>query len=191
MATPTNTPTPTPLPAENTPGKVTGGGTIGGKKASAPSTFGFAISYQAGDPAPAGNLSYVDHNVRLSLLATSFDHLVIEGSHARFSGTAILIFTYQQDSLLNRIRARTRFTGPAVTTKIQSVPFEVQVDDLGEPGKADTFTINVRAPNGYSAGGVLTGGNITIHALVPQTRTMPATWVFRFVRSFLSGYFTP
>jgi hypothetical protein len=146
----------------NTPGKVSGGGTLGGKRG-AKSTFGFAISYRAGDSTPMGNVTYVDHDTRLSLLATSFDHLVIEGSHARFTGTATLTFTYYKNSPLNRMKSRARFTSTAMAARVQSVQFEIEVDDLGEPGKGDTFTIRVLAPNGYNAGGALTGGNITIH----------------------------
>ena len=40
------------------------------------------------------------------------------------------------------------------------VEFLLEVDDLGEPGRSDTFRISWP---GYVAGGVLNGGNIQIH----------------------------
>jgi len=136
------------MPTGSTPGKVTGGGAIGAKKGSVKGTFGFAISYLAGSSAPRGHLIYVDHGARFVLMATSFDQLVVEGSHARFTGTAML-------GNMRRVR------------------FEVEVDDLSKLGSADTFTIKVLEPNGYSAGSVLTRGNITIHSkreLHPEPR---------------------
>ncbi len=145
-ATSTNTPTatstatPTNTPPSNTPGKVTGGGAIGAIKGGVKGTFGFVISYLAGAPAPRGNLIYVDHGRRLLLVATFFDRLVIQGTHAKFTGAAMLI-----QNGLRRVR------------------FEVEVDDRSELRAKDTFTIRLLPPNGYEAGGILTGGNITIH----------------------------
>jgi hypothetical protein len=39
------------------------------------------------------------------------------------------------------------------------VPFTVKVEDMGEPGSADTFTITFQA---YVASGVLLRGNIQV-----------------------------
>jgi hypothetical protein len=138
--TPTNTPTstPTPTPLSNTPGKVTGGGMIGSDKESSKITFGFTINYREGDSAPTGNLTYQDHTANLRLKATSFDLLMIEGSHAWFTGTGMM-----NDG--------------------QMVGFTVEVNALGKLGLGDTFDISILAMNGYSAGGTLAGGNITIH----------------------------
>jgi hypothetical protein len=44
-----------------------------------------------------------------------------------------------------------------------STTYRIDVDDLAEPGRgADTFRI--QTASGYTAGGVLTRGNIQIHA---------------------------
>ena len=62
--------------------------------------------------------------------------LVVAGTHATFSGNA----------------------------EINGAPtmYHIDVDDLGEPGTLrDTFKIVT--DSGYSAAGVLTGGNIQIH----------------------------
>jgi hypothetical protein len=40
------------------------------------------------------------------------------------------------------------------------VRFFVEVEDLGEPGRADTFRIVLQ--DGYAAGGVLLKGNIEV-----------------------------
>src|SRR5574341_1118852 len=131
----TPTPTSTSAPMANTPGKVTGGGTIGSKKGGAKATFGFTVNYSEGDSAPKGNLTYQDHETDLRLSAASFDLLVIEGTHARFTGTAIV-------------------------NDRQEVRFEVEIDDLSQLASSDTFTIKIPAMDGYTAGGVLTGGNL-------------------------------
>jgi hypothetical protein len=136
--TPTNTPTntPTPTPPLNTPGKVTGGGNI--DLSSGKATFGFVVQYDAGDESPSGNLTFMDHSAKLSLKATSFDLLVIEGDQAWFTGTG-------------------------VTKDGQIVQFEIEIDVLSKLGQPDTFYIYITATNGYGSGGALTGGNITIH----------------------------
>ena len=138
VATPTDTPTntPTSAPLSNTPGKVTGGGTIDMDKGKA--TFGFTIDYNQGDVAPRGNLTYQDHNINLRLKADSFDLLVIQGDHALFAGIG-------------------------TTDNGQAVNFIVEIDALSKLGLPDMFHISVPALNGYTFGGTLTGGNITIH----------------------------
>jgi hypothetical protein len=40
------------------------------------------------------------------------------------------------------------------------VEWRIEVDDVGEPGRNDTFRISWA---GYSAGGVLNGGNVQVH----------------------------
>ena len=131
--TPTNTPTPTPLP--NTPGKVNGGGNM--DISSGKVTFGFVVQYSDGEPTPSGNLTFKDHGANISLKATSFTLLYIAENQAIVRGYA----TVNDQSNLE---------------------FELIVSDFGEPGSNDTFMIQIPALNGYSAGGVLTGGNIQI-----------------------------
>ena len=140
--TPTNTPTETPTITQtppslsNTPGKVTGGGNIDMPRGKL--TFGFVVQYQTGDAVPSGNLTFKDHGSNLSLDTTSFSLLLMEGNHATVAGFA----TFNDQP---------------------NVPFILYVDDFGEPGSSDTFRIQVYDPTGYLAGGILSGGNITIH----------------------------
>jgi hypothetical protein len=119
--------------ATNTPGKVTGGGMIVSDKGKDRITFGFTIHYNDGDLAPTGTLIYQDQMANLRLKATIFDLLVIEGSHAWFTGTWIL-----DDE--------------------KEVGFTIEIDE-----SQDIFYIQIPALDGYEAGGALTGGNVTIH----------------------------
>lgn len=131
--TDTVTSTPTPPPLSNTSGKVTGGGNIDVDQDGGKATFGFTINYSQGDFAPSGNLTYQDHKANLRLKADSFDLLLIEGNHAWFTGTGTM-----DDG--------------------QIVRFTVDLNALD-----NVFHIDIPAANGYSAGGALSGGNITIH----------------------------
>jgi hypothetical protein len=114
----------------STPGKVTGGGWIGAAK----SNFGFTARYTADMPAPSGELTYIDRQTGAKLSSTSVTLVAISGSHVVLAGTG---------------------TVDGVT-----VEWRVEVDDLGEPGRTDTFSVSWP---GYSAGGTLNGGNIQIH----------------------------
>jgi len=150
----------------STPGKVTGGGQIESDPVfsllgdllslpalipsladpNAQATFGFTVKCC---PA-AGNLEYNDHSMDVRIKAQSIDALSISSpgtscpaapgsKHATFTGTASVI----------------RSTG--TTTE----DFTVEVDDCGEPGSADTFSIRTTT---YSNGpSTLIGGNIQIH----------------------------
>jgi hypothetical protein len=82
-----------------------------------------------------GNFFYSDPGFPISAISKSFSSLTIVGNTAQFSGTA-------------RIGNR------------QKVTFTVYATDNGDPGTADTFSINLS--NGYSASGNLTSGNIKI-----------------------------
>lgn len=114
----------------STPGKVTGGGWITEDKHS----FGFNAHYASGMAAPHGHLRYQDKAAGLSLRSTSLSHVSFTGNRASFAGTA----------------------------DVNGVPssFRVDVEDLGEPGRSDTFRIVVGS---YSASALLNGGNIQIH----------------------------
>jgi hypothetical protein len=104
-------------------------------------TFGFVVQC-----CPAtGNLDYNDHQAGIRIKAQSIDTLVIDSrscganQHATFTGTASVI--------------------RSVATTIE--PFTVEVDDCGEPGTTDTFSIKTTT---YSNGpSTLLGGNIQIH----------------------------
>jgi hypothetical protein len=45
----------------------------------------------------------------------------------------------------------------------QVVSFKVEINAMSKLGFVDTFSVSIPALNGYTAGGALTGGNITIH----------------------------
>ena len=114
----------------STPGKVTGGGWIGAAK----NNFGFTARYTADMPTPSGELTYIDRETGAKLSSVSVTLVAISGSHVVLAGTG---------------------TVDGVT-----VEWRVEVDDLGEPGRSDTFSVSWP---GYSAGGTLNGGNIQIH----------------------------
>ena len=136
-ATQTATLTPTATPVRGTPGKVTGGGSIGSETGKERATFGLTVNYDNGSLVPKGNLNYIDHVTGMHLSSTALEILVIDGSYAWFTGTATL-------------------------DGGQVVWFKVEVRDVNRQGATDWFKISIPAL-GYEASGDLTGGNITIH----------------------------
>jgi hypothetical protein len=147
-----------PPQAVSTPGKVTGGGRIDpdgsipvlatlliqqGPSAGGKATFGFIVDYQSGDEFPTGNLEYNDHKADVRVKATSYDLLVIT-----------------DPSLKCPVGKHAKFHGLAEVNGAPGQMLEVEVDDCGEPGDMDTFSIKAGA---YMASGVLIGGNIQIH----------------------------
>jgi len=146
---------------QNTPGKVTGGGTVAdpvfsltgdllslpalvaSSNPGAQANFGFNIDFKNGDTSPRGNLQYDDHDANVHIKATSFSSLIIgsgvcgPNTHASFNG-----------------RANVNGVDQALS---------VDVDDCCEPSSGpppDTFSIQTQT---YSNGGPLVGGNIQIH----------------------------
>lgn len=120
------------LPA-TTPGQVTGGGWI--IVDSERVSFGFnAQADEAGDAAK-GNCNAIDHATKTQIKCRTVDSLVVSPTHATFFGQATI-----DDATTN---------------------YRIDVDDLGEPGIADTFKI--QTDSGYTAAGTLRGGNIQIH----------------------------
>jgi len=112
--------------------KVTAGGFIAVNGAKA--NFGL----NARDPSsPSGHVNYLDHGVGLHVRSTGItSYTIVNATTRRIEGTAVL-----KD-------------GTAVT-------FVVTVEDLGEPGTSDTFSISLSS--GYAASGTLVGGNVQIH----------------------------
>jgi hypothetical protein len=131
---------------ENTPGSANGGGRVDGElaelsilrgtSAGGRATFGFGVEYTAGAIAPSGSLSFNDHAGK-KVHATAIDSFTAAGTKATF-------------------------TGRATVNGVAGVRFFVEVEDLGEPGNADTFRIVLG--DGYGAGGVLLKGNIQVRA---------------------------
>ncbi|HEX7295963.1 MAG TPA: post-COAP-1 domain-containing protein, partial [Pyrinomonadaceae bacterium] len=89
------------------------------------------------------------------------------------SGSSSGNLTYQDHGVLNRTVKSTAVTsvtvsgncaqilGTATVNGNGSFGYQVQVCDNGEPGSDDTFSISMS--DGYTAAGVLRGGNIQIH----------------------------
>ena len=131
------------LPPTNTPGKATGGGQVSGElaeltilrgsAAGGRANFGFNAQFSTG--LLSGHLTYIDHGSKMDVKSTSIDSFTATGNKASFSG-------------------RAKVNG------IPGVGFLVEVEDLGEPGRADTFRIVLQ--DGYAAGGVLLKGNIQV-----------------------------
>jgi len=119
---------------------VTGGGWINGNSHNSghkndKATFGVSGGIKNGKF--WGQLSYNDHGKDgVSVKSTSVtDYIVIDSVTRQIEGIA----------KVGRI----------------SVTYTVVVKDLGEPGRNDSFSLELS--NGYSASGTLTGGNIQLH----------------------------
>jgi hypothetical protein len=131
----------------STPGRASGGGRVPnelaelsilrGTNAGGNASFSFGAQYVAGALVPTGTLSFRDHGAKKSVEATSIDSFAAVGTKATF-------------------------TGRATVDGVPGVKFTVEVEDLGEPGRADTFRIVLA--DGYAAGGVLLNGNIEVEA---------------------------
>lgn len=122
-------------------GNVTGGGWITSPVIPSPknnnkATFGFVAHYVKG--MPAGTLEYAD-DVR---------GIKLHGNVRTLS--------------VNKATDTAMFGGIAEISGVGAYQYTATVEDKGEPGKKDTFTINIPAIS-YTVGGVLGGGNIQIH----------------------------
>jgi uncharacterized repeat protein (TIGR01451 family) len=117
--------------------KVTGGGQItaaNGDKAS------FGGNAHPGTP-PKGQLEYTDHG---------------PASRLRVKSVSVLSITCSSDG------REATITGKATINGQGSFDYRIDVRDLGEPGRTDTYRI--RLSNGYDSGEqTLKGGNIQIH----------------------------
>jgi hypothetical protein len=120
------------LPA-TTPGEVTGGGWI--SKIGGEVAFGFNARSKTAGGSAEGQCNVVDRATKTHIKCLSVDTLVVTPTHATLFGKA---------------------TVDGVATG-----YRIDVDDLGEPGTADTFKI--LTDSGYVAAGTLQGGNIQIH----------------------------
>lgn len=135
-----------PLPMGN--GKVTGGGQIvipEGK-----GSFGFNAMWFSRDPAPKGELEWVDHDTGMKVHVHLLDYLEV-----------------WEELVGNKPwpLQKAFFSGPCTVDHQDGFRFEVYVEDNGEPGKQDYFEISVYNNGGlyYHAGDDLLHGNVQIH----------------------------
>jgi hypothetical protein len=114
---------------------ITGGGFIFGSPSGSRGTFGVAGGIKkSGD---WGHLTYIDHGTGMKVKSTS-------------------VTTYTVGATANsRV-----ITGAAEINGVTGT-YRVEVADNGEPGRDDTF--NIELSNGYRAVGLLSGGNIQLH----------------------------
>lgn len=116
----------------STGGHVTGGGWIVDPTSLHRVSFGFEVK---GTPTDLhGTCTVIDHTTKAHVRCLTVDSLLVAGTHATFSGTA--------------------------TVNGTTTHYQIDVDDLGEPGTFDTFRIMAGT---FNAGGTLAGGNIQIH----------------------------
>jgi len=113
---------------------VTGGGWITVTPSGAKGTFGVAGGIKNG--ALWGHLTYIDH-----------------GTNMKVKGTGVTAYTVTGPT--------TRHIEGTAEIDGRSGSYQVDVSDNGEPGRKDTFSIMLS--NGYSASGLLIGGNIQLH----------------------------
>jgi hypothetical protein len=132
-------------PEDHTCGKVTGGGWITGTPSGEKGTFG--VSGGVRRDAFWGHLTYIDHGAILKVESTAVTGFQVDSSDANAR-----IITYN-----------VTINGVAGTAT-------VRVADNGEPGRNDTFAIQLST--GYTASGSLGGdrpggGNIQVHKCPP------------------------
>ncbi len=124
-------------PGSGPPGDATtGGGWITLTPGGGKGTFGVVGAFRP-DGTLAGHLTYIDHDISLTVQSTGMTNFV-PGCTSQIDGTA--------------------------TANSTPVTFNVTVMDQGEPGTADTFSIDV-PELGYTQSGTLGGGNIQVHRL--------------------------
>ena len=111
---------------------VTGGGRI--NTASGKSTFAVAGGIKNGGN--WGHLTYIDHGNGMKVKGTGVTDYIVTGATSR------------------QIKGNCEIDGVGGT-------YTVDVNDAGEPGRDDTFYIQLS--NGYTAGTKLDGGNIQLH----------------------------
>jgi hypothetical protein len=118
------------IPTPPPSGKVTGGGTI--NVVNGKGTFGFNARQDGG--VASGHLNYINHATGAKLDCTVTVITELTTTTAKFSGTC--------------------------TPDSAATSFMAQVEDNGEPGKNDRFTITYGV---VTEGGTLRSGNIQIH----------------------------
>jgi len=123
-------------PGSGPPGDATTGGGWIPVTGGGKGTFGVGAAYRP-DGSLAGHLVYIDHDINLTVQSTAMTDF-LPGCTSQIHGTA--------------------------TANSAPVTFNVTVMDQGEPGTADTFSIEV-PELGYIRSGTLGGGNIQVHRM--------------------------
>jgi hypothetical protein len=114
-----------------TPGQTAGGGHIIGVAGQ----VAFSFAAQLTDARLQGQCNVVDLATDVQVHCVDVDSLLVVGTHATFTGTA----------LINGMATR----------------YTIEADDLGEPGAGrDTFSIVTES--GYVAAGILVNGNVLV-----------------------------
>jgi len=115
---------------------ATGGGWITGTPSGAKANFGVAGGIKQGQF--WGHLTYIDHGP----------------NGPRVKGTGVTAYKV--------VNPTTRhIEGTAQVNGQDGFTYQVDVADNGEPGRSDTFTLQLSG--GYGASGTLAGGNIQLH----------------------------
>src|SRR5712691_1420684 len=115
---------------------ATGGGWITGTPSGAKANFGVAGGIKQGQF--WGQLTYIDHGP----------------NGPRVKGTGVTVYKV--------VNPTTRhIEGTAQVNGQDGFTYQVDVADNGEPGRSDTFTLQLSG--GYGASGTLAGGNIQLH----------------------------
>jgi len=130
-------PTVPPPPPPTCPDFVTGGGWIDGPSGA---RANFAVAGGVKNGALWGHLNYIDHGP---------NGPKVKGTGVRGYGTV--------DGTTRRW-----IEGTAEIDGQPGFTYRVEVADEGEPGRADTFYLQL-LPNGYTAAGKLAGGNLQLH----------------------------
>jgi len=119
---------------------VTGGGWIPSGNSRA--NFGFNAGFKGGSSTPEAHVNYIDHATGKHVKATS-------------------ITAYG----LGPTNTSRHFEGEAEVDGVAGYFYMIDVDDKGEPGRADTLSLQLS--DGYKNGGILRGGNIQLHKPCP------------------------
>jgi hypothetical protein len=120
---------------------MTGGGWI--KVGNSKADFGFNAGYKPNSSTPEIHFNYIDHNSGMQMKATS-------------------ISVYKKGDT-----ATTRhMEGNAEINGVSGYTYSIDVADNGEPGR-NVDSLKISLSNGYSAGGMLAGGNIQLHRPCP------------------------
>jgi len=120
---------------------ISGGGwiNVGNSKAN----FGFHAGYKPNATTPEIHFNYIDHNSGMQMKATSISVYKIGDT------------------------ATTRhMEGMAEINGVSGFTYSIDVADNGEPGR-NTDSLKISLSNGYTAGGMLAGGNIQLHKPCP------------------------